>query len=56
MDMSSLFFIAEMCGDRIVAENGCGGKRICHSPLNIHGLTSLKTLSVACGVDLLFGG
>jgi hypothetical protein len=37
MDMSSLAFIAEMCGDRIVAQNGCGGKRICHSPLNIHG-------------------
>jgi len=39
MDMSSLAFIAEMCGERIVAENGCGGKKICHSPLNIHGLT-----------------
>jgi hypothetical protein len=28
MDMSSLAFIAEMCGDRIVAQNGGGGKRI----------------------------
>jgi hypothetical protein len=36
MDMSSLAFIAEMCGDRIVAQNGCGGKRICHSRMNIH--------------------
>jgi hypothetical protein len=26
MDMSSLAFIAEMCGDRIVAENGSDGK------------------------------
>jgi hypothetical protein len=36
MDMISLAFIAEMCGDRIVAQNGGGGKRICYSSLNIH--------------------
>jgi hypothetical protein len=36
MDMISLAFIAEMCGDRIVAQNGGGGKRICYSLLNIH--------------------